>query len=94
MATALPPTREMIGDLIATPSVSCVNPDLDMSNQAVIDKIAEWSESLGFEVEIQAVDERKSNLIARAGKGSDGLVLSGHTDTVPLRSEAVVQRSI
>ena len=83
MATALPPTREMIGELIATPSVSCVNPDLDMSNQAVIDKIAEWSESLGFDVEIQAVDERKSNLIARAGKGSDGLVLSGHTDTVP-----------
>ena len=83
MATALPPTREMIGELIATPSVSCVNPALDMSNQAVIDKIAEWSESLGFDVEIQAVDERKSNLIARAGKGSDGLVLSGHTDTVP-----------
>ena len=59
MATALPPTREMIGELIATPSVSCVNPDLDMSNQAVIDKIAGWSESLGFDVEIQAVDERK-----------------------------------
>lgn len=54
-----------------------------MSNRGVIDKIAEWSESLGFEVEIQALDERKSNLIARAGSGSDGLVLSGHTDTVP-----------
>jgi acetylornithine deacetylase len=73
----------MIAELIATPSVSCVHADLDMSNRGVIDKIAEWSESLGFEVEIQAVDERKSNLIARAGSGSDGLVLSGHTDTVP-----------
>jgi len=83
MATALPSTREMIAELIATPSVSCVHADLDMSNRGVIDKIAEWSESLGFEVEIQAVDERKSNLIARAGYGSDGLVLSGHTDTVP-----------
>jgi len=83
MPTPLPPTREMIAELIATPSVSCVHADLDMSNHAVIDKIAEWSENLGFDVEVQAVDERKSNLIARAGYGSDGLVLSGHTDTVP-----------
>jgi len=83
MAEALPTTRQMIAELIATPSVSCVHADLDMSNQGVIDKLAQWSESLGFEVEIQAVDERKSNLIARAGSGSDGLVLSGHTDTVP-----------
>ena len=83
MAGSLPNTRQMIAELIATPSVSCVHADLDMSNRGVIDKIAEWSESLGFEVEIQAVDERKSNLIARAGSGSDGLVLSGHTDTVP-----------
>jgi len=83
MAKTLPTTREMIAELIATPSVSCVHADLDMSNHAVIDKIAEWSESLGFEVEVQTVDERKSNLIARAGYGSDGLVLSGHTDTVP-----------
>jgi acetylornithine deacetylase len=83
MAKTLPTTREMIAQLIATPSVSCVHADLDMSNRAVIDKIAEWSECLGFEVEIQPVDEGKSNLIARAGYGSDGLVLSGHTDTVP-----------
>ncbi|MCP4765536.1 MAG: acetylornithine deacetylase [Gammaproteobacteria bacterium] len=83
MAKALPTTRQMIAELIATPSVSCVHADLDMSNQGVIDILAQWSESLGFEVEIQAVDERKSNLIARAGNGSDGLVLSGHTDTVP-----------
>jgi acetylornithine deacetylase len=83
MAKTLPTTREMIAQLIATPSVSCVHADLDMSNRAVIDKIAEWSECLGFEVEIQPVDEGKSNLIARAGSGSDGLVLSGHTDTVP-----------
>jgi acetylornithine deacetylase len=83
MSKSLPDTREMIAELIATPSVSCVHADLDMSNQGVIDKIAEWSESLGFDIEIQTVDEGKSNLIARAGSGSDGLVLSGHTDTVP-----------
>jgi acetylornithine deacetylase len=83
MNTKLPGTREMIAELIGTPSVSSMHADIDMSNHGVINKIAEWSESLGFEIEIQPVDEGKSNLIARAGKGSDGLVLSGHTDTVP-----------
>jgi acetylornithine deacetylase len=83
MNGTLPTTREMIAELIATPSVSSTLEEIDTSNRAVIDKIAEWSESLGFAVEIQAVGERKANLIARAGSGSDGLVLSGHTDTVP-----------
>ena len=69
--------------MIATPSVSCVHADLDMSNRGVIDQVAEWSEGLGFEIEIQSIDNNKFNLIARAGSGSDGLVLSGHTDTVP-----------
>ena len=79
----LPSPKEMIAQLIATPSVSCVNPELDMSNRSVIDLLADWAESLGFDIEIQSIDERKFNLIARAGSGSDGLVLSGHTDTVP-----------
>ena len=83
MTNSLPTTREMISDLISAPSVSCAQPELDMSNRGVIDRVAQWSESLGFEVEIQEIDERKSNMIARAGHGSDGLVLSGHTDTVP-----------
>ncbi len=73
----------MIAQLIATPSVSCVNPELDMSNRGVIELVAGWCESLGFEVEVQAVDETKFNLIAGAGHGSDGLILSGHADTVP-----------
>jgi len=83
MNGTLPTTREMIAELIATPSVSSTHEDIDTSNRAVIDRLADWSESLGFSVEIQAVGEHKSNLIARAGSGSDGLVLSGHTDTVP-----------
>jgi acetylornithine deacetylase len=83
MNGTLPTTREMIAELIATPSVSSTLEEIDTSNRAVIDRLADWSESLGFSVEIQAVGEHKSNLIARAGSGSDGLVLSGHTDTVP-----------
>ncbi len=83
MMQTLPQTEEMISQLIATPSVSCVHADLDMSNRAVVDLIASWTESLGFETEIQAINEDKFNLIATTGKGDEGLVLSGHTDTVP-----------
>ena len=83
MADRLPTARAMIAELIAIPSVSCVHADLDMSNRGVIDRVAEWSEGLGFETEIQTVSDGKYNLVARAGGGSDGLVLSGHTDTVP-----------
>ena len=42
MSKSLPDTREMIAELIATPSVSCVHAELDMSNRGVIDKIAGW----------------------------------------------------
>jgi len=83
MRTGLPNTQEMIAQLIATPSISCFHADLDMSNRAVIDLLAEWMESRGFGVEIQSINDRKFNLIATVGTGSDGLVLSGHTDTVP-----------
>lgn len=83
MKTHLPSTRDMITQLIATPSVSCYHADLDMSNRAVIDLLADWTESRGFNVEIQTVNETKFNMIATAGAGSDGLVLSGHSDTVP-----------
>ena len=83
MKTGLPDTIDMISQLIATPSVSCFHADLDMSNRAVIDLLANWMESRGFNTEIQAVTESKFNLVATAGSGSDGLVLSGHTDTVP-----------
>ena len=83
MNSSIPSTRDMISQLIATPSVSCVLDELDMSNRTVIDLLADWTEALGFEIEIQPVTETKFNLIARVGSGSDGLVLSGHTDTVP-----------
>jgi len=83
MPHLLPPTKEMISQLIATPSVSCVHANLDMSNRAVIDLLAGWAESLGFNTEIQTINPDKFNLIATTGEGSDGLVLSGHTDTVP-----------
>ncbi|HCK80756.1 MAG TPA: acetylornithine deacetylase [Candidatus Competibacter sp.] len=76
---------DRIRQLIATPSVSSVSPQFDQSNRAVIDLLAGWLEDAGFRVCIQPLVERpdKANLIATSGEGSGGLVLAGHTDTVP-----------
>ena len=53
MSPGLPAAREMIAQLIAIPSVSCVHADMDMSNRGVIDRVADWAENLGFSIEIQ-----------------------------------------
>lgn len=81
----LPSLTGMLRQLIATPSVSSVSGAWDTSNAAVIDLLAGWCADLGLRVERLAVPDApgKFNLIATAGEGSDGLVLSGHTDTVP-----------
>ena len=54
-----------------------------MTNHGVIDLLAEWFESLGFQCSIQPLTPKKSNLVATFGAGEGGLLLSGHTDTVP-----------
>ena len=74
--------------LIGTPSVSSTNDLLDQSNLPVIHLLADWLENLGFKVTIQPLVNQvgKANLIATIGpqhKGANGLILSGHTDTVP-----------
>ncbi|GAB4196638.1 MAG: acetylornithine deacetylase [Sandaracinaceae bacterium] len=76
---------ERIQALIATPSVSAVVPELDMPNRPVIDLLANWLDDEGFSVEVLPVrpDGKKANLVATLGRGPGGLVLSGHTDTVP-----------
>jgi len=79
-----PNLLEMVNQLINTPTVSCVSPDIDMSNLPVIELLANWLQPLGFKTEIQYLnDKNKANLIATLGSGSGGLILSGHTDTVP-----------
>ncbi len=81
----LPPLREMVDELVATPSVSAVVPDRDMPNRPIIDRLAQWMSGAGYRVEIMPLDDRrKANVIATRGPmGMAGLVLSGHTDTVP-----------
>ncbi|MCB1747559.1 MAG: acetylornithine deacetylase [Gammaproteobacteria bacterium] len=77
--------RQRLGELVALPSVSCVDPAHDMANVAVVDRLAEWFGAAGFAIGRQPVSRApdKANLIARLGSGEGGLVLSGHTDTVP-----------
>jgi acetylornithine deacetylase len=83
--TRPPRLLDLIGALVGTPSVSSFERGLDRGNRAVIDLLASWLEDLGFRVEIQDLDTdpAKANLIATLGSGQDGLVLAGHTDTVP-----------
>jgi acetylornithine deacetylase len=85
MRREAPVLRRMLEELIAAPSVSSVTPELDHGNRAVIDLLAEWLEAAGFRVELMEIpgQPRKANLIATLGAGPGGLVLSGHTDTVP-----------
>lgn len=75
---------DTLKSLIACNSISSVNPAIDRGNREVIDLLANWLEALGFSIEIMPLaDPRKANLIATLGSGAGGLVLSGHTDTVP-----------
>ena len=79
----LPSLKDQFAALIAAPSVSCTQPALDQSNRAVIDLLASWLGDLGFACEIQQVTPGKFNLLASRGSGPGGLVLAGHSDTVP-----------
>jgi acetylornithine deacetylase len=89
MARPIPALLDMFDRLLAAPSVSCTEPALDQGNRAVIDLLAEWTGALGFRVEIQEIPGRpgKANLIAVLGEGPGGLVLAGHTDTVPFDAD-------
>ncbi|MFO1420858.1 MAG: acetylornithine deacetylase [Candidatus Competibacteraceae bacterium] len=76
---------DRIRQLIATPSASSVSPQFDRSNRPVVDLLADWLEQAGFAARIEPLPDRpdKANLIATLGEGTGGLVLAGHTDTVP-----------
>ncbi len=89
MPDTLPSLKAMLAELIATPSVSSTLPSCDMGNRAVIDKLAAWLETLGFAVQILELPGKphKANLVATLGSGPGGLVLAGHTDTVPFNEE-------
>ncbi|MEE3169519.1 MAG: acetylornithine deacetylase, partial [Pseudomonadota bacterium] len=84
-SATVPGIRDMLARLISLPSISSASAEWDHSNEPVVRTLAEWLEALGFAVEILEVPGMpgKFNLIATLGSGPGGLVLSGHTDTVP-----------
>ncbi|PKI17364.1 acetylornithine deacetylase [Colwellia sp. 12G3] len=83
--TQLPNFSQSLSQLIACSSISSTQPSWDQGNKEVIQVLATWFEQLGFSIEIQAVPEtsNKFNLLAKLGNGEGGLLLAGHSDTVP-----------
>ena len=81
-----------VSELVAADSVSSPDPSWDSSNRRVISHITNYAEQDGWSVDVQSLEETadgKANLIATLGEVTSdasepaGLVLSGHTDTVP-----------
>jgi acetylornithine deacetylase len=83
----LPSFKEQFAALIAAPSVSCTQAQWDQSNRPVIELLSSWLTDLGFACEVQEVEPGKFNLLASYGSGAGGLVLAGHSDTVPFDAE-------
>ena len=79
----IPSLKAQFAALIAAPSVSCTQPQWDQSNRDVIELLAAWLGDLGFACETQEITPGKFNLLASYGSGPGGLVLAGHSDTVP-----------
>lgn len=87
---SLPPLRDLCAELVRHPSMSSENAPFDVSNKAVVDSLAQWLDGLGYACEVLPVPGRpgKHNLVASRGRGPGGLVLAGHSDTVPYDEHA------
>jgi len=81
----LPDFTDALQQLISSPSISSTKGDWDQSNKEIIHLLAAWFETLGFSITIQKVPNtrEKYNLLAKLGSGEGGLLLAGHSDTVP-----------
>ncbi|MGB1090637.1 MAG: acetylornithine deacetylase [Oceanobacter sp.] len=94
--SSLPSVTDALRQLIGTESMSSVLPEYDQNNMAVIELLANWFANAGCQVEILPLENGKANLLATLGQAPidasgnpipGGLVLSGHTDTVPCNPE-------
>jgi acetylornithine deacetylase len=85
MTAFSPDLLHRLQQVVSIPSISSTNSKLDMSNKPIVDYLANEFADLGFSCELVPADEsgRKVNLVATLGSGPGGLVLAGHTDTVP-----------
>lgn len=86
MINNMPPFFEIYNSLIQIPSISSTIKSLDMSNKEIINLLANYLNDLKFSVEIQKIPKtnNKFNLLASKKNYPGGLLLSGHTDTVPV----------
>ncbi len=89
MPNTVPSLLSMLKELLSEISVSSTSAQWDTGNIKVIEKLSGWLTTLGFNCEIMPLDgnPNKANLIATLGNGPGGLVLAGHTDTVPFNEE-------
>ncbi|WP_299080644.1 acetylornithine deacetylase [uncultured Paraglaciecola sp.] len=71
--------------IIESPSISAFDEVIDQSNRPLIDILSTWFSDLGFTITIQKVPNtrNKFNMLAKIGSGEGGLLLCGHSDTVP-----------
>ncbi|MGH1480979.1 MAG: acetylornithine deacetylase [Geminicoccales bacterium] len=76
--------KKILGDLIAFPTIS------EDSNLDIIAYLAEKLRDVGAEVQIFRDETgKKANLFATLGPSGDGgIILSGHTDVVPVEGQA------
>ncbi len=83
--THLPDFKTSLQALISSPSISSTQVEWDQGNKDVIDLLAGWFSTLGFKITILPVPEtrNKFNMLAQLGSGEGGLLLAGHSDTVP-----------
>ena len=77
------PVVSTLSTLVSFPTVS------NRPTTAIAAYVAERAESAGFRVEHFQSSEDKANVVATKGPpGTDGLVLSGHMDVVPVDGQA------
>ena len=71
--------------LIEKPSISAFDVKIDQSNEELIHWLSTVFSDIGFNISIQKVPQtrHKFNMLAKRGSGEGGLLLSGHSDTVP-----------
>ena len=83
---------DFLGRLVGAESVSSKDPAINHSNAKAASEVATMLEDAGLQVEIRTVPNLpdKHNVVAYAGPDEEhaGLLLAGHTDTVPYDSTA------
>ncbi|MXP51447.1 acetylornithine deacetylase [Pantoea sp. SoEX] len=85
MSKKLPSFIECYRKLISIPTISSIDQSMDCSNKFLIDSLANWFNDLGLNVELYSISNtrNKFNLLAKTRNDLGGLMLTGHTDTVP-----------